>query len=34
MTVLGDLTNDVDSAFDSSIDRVTFAAGSGGKDVM
>ncbi|WP_339653722.1 SDR family oxidoreductase [Flavobacterium frigidarium] len=33
-TVLGDLTNDVDSVFDSSIDRVIFAAGSGGKDVI
>ena len=33
-TVLGDLTSDVDSVFDSSIDRVIFAAGSGGKDVI
>ncbi len=33
-TVLGDLTNDVDSVFDNSIDRVIFAAGSGGKDVI
>lgn len=33
-TVLGDLTSDVYSVFDSSIDRVIFAAGSGGKDVI
>ncbi|MBE0392053.1 SDR family oxidoreductase [Flavobacterium sp. PL002] len=33
-TVLGDLTNNVDAAFSSTIDRVIFAAGSGGKDVI
>ncbi|NRS87920.1 uncharacterized protein YbjT (DUF2867 family) [Flavobacterium sp. 7E] len=33
-TVLGDLTNNVDAAFSSTIDRVLFAAGSGGKDVI
>lgn len=33
-TVLGDLINNVDAAFSSTIDRVIFAAGSGGKDVI
>ncbi|AWG21926.1 NAD-dependent dehydratase [Flavobacterium faecale] len=33
-TVLGDLTDNVDSVFNTKIDRVIFAAGSGGKNVV
>mgnify|MGYP001014959852 FL=1 len=33
-TVLADLKDNVDGAFNKSIDKVVFAAGSGGKDVV
>jgi hypothetical protein len=33
-TVLGDLEGDLGSVFDNTIDRVIFAAGSAGKNVI